>query len=117
MGSARTIVRSKNKEHERPLKVSFHQSFDKRKFLSSLYKLKSDSKFDEIRVSHDMCEADRAENGRLLQEAYQRNQKIKNAGYKWKVRGPPWALRIVKVFAKNDQVPKPMNQPQEIERQ
>ena len=92
---------AKNSDHQRPLKVSFQESWDKRKFLAKLYKLKLDKKFEGVRVAHDMCEDDRLENKRLLEEAYNRNQKEKPTDFKYKVRGPPWALKIVKVFPKN----------------
>ena len=92
---------AKTSDHQRPLKVSFQESWDKRKFLAKLYKLKLDKKFERVRVAHDMCEDDRLENKRLLKEAYILNQKEQPTDFKYKVRGPPWALRIVKVFPKN----------------
>ena len=92
-----------NSDYHRPIKVSFHQSFDKRKFLSSLYKLKTDKKFNDIRISHDMSEEDRKENKRLLKEAWEKNKKENNDEFKYKVRGPPWSMKIVKVFSKNVQ--------------
>ena len=92
---------AKNDKHIRPIKVSFQQSWDKRKLLSNLYKLKSDKKFKNIRIAHDMCEDDRLENKRLLEQAYNMNQQEKPTEYRYKVRGPPWAMKIVKIFSKN----------------
>ena len=63
-----------NREHNRPIKVCFDQLWDKRKFLGSLFKLKLNDKFRGVHISHDMCQEDRAENKRLLKEAYQLNQ-------------------------------------------
>ena len=49
-----------------------------------------------------MCEEDRAENKRLLKEAYDRNKELEQpCNYKYKVRGPPWDSKIVKIHAKN----------------
>ena len=96
-----TRLGTKRSNHKRPIKVSFQERWDKRKFLAKLYKLKQDEKFQGIRVAHDMCEDDRLENKRLLKEAYSRNQKEQPTDFKYKVRGPPWALKIVKVFSKN----------------
>ena len=96
-----TRLGAKSSDHQRPLKVSFQENWNKRKFLANLYKLKLDKKFERIRVAHDMCEDDRSENKRLLKEAYNRNQKEKPTDFKYKVRCPPWALRIVKVSSKN----------------
>ena len=81
----------------RPLKVSFDQNWDKRKFLSSLFRLKNIENFSNLRVSHDMSESDRTENKRLLKEAHRMNDEEKPEGFKYKVRGPPWAMKIVKV--------------------
>ena len=49
-----------------------------------------------------MCEDDRLENKCLLKIAYSRNQKEQPTDFKYKVRGPHWALKIVKVFPKNE---------------
>ena len=92
---------AKREKHIRPIKVSFQQSWDKRKLLSNLYKLKLDKKFDNIRIAHDMTEEDRAENKRLLDQAYQMNKEEKPTEYRYKVRGPPWAMKIIKVYPKN----------------
>ena len=92
---------AKREKHIRPIKVSFQQSWDKRKLLSNLYKLKLDKKFDNIRIAHDMTEEDRAENKRLLDQAYQMNKEEKPTEYRYKVRGPPWAMKTIKVYPKN----------------
>ena len=70
-------------------------------FLLSLKKLKDNDRYKDIRVANDMSEEDRAANKRLLKEAYQKNQDEKPTDYKYKVRGPPHDLKIVKVYAKN----------------
>ena len=48
-----------------------------------------------------MNEEERTENKKLLKQAYEMNMKENNSNYKHKVRGPPWAMKIVKVYAKN----------------
>ena len=48
-----------------------------------------------------MSEDDCLENNCLLKEAYNRNQKEQPIDFRYKVKGPPCALRIVKVFPKN----------------
>ena len=94
-----TILRAKNRQKQ--LKVSFQEKKDMHKFLAKLYKLKQDEKFQGIRVAHDMCEDDRLDNKRLQREAYSRNHKEQPTDFKYKVRGPPWALKIVRVFSKD----------------
>ena len=96
-----TRIGEKRPDHARPIIISFTDSWDKRKFLSSLYKLRLNESYNKITVAHDMCEADRAENKRLLKQAYQKNLDEKTTTFKYKVRGPPWNLKIIKVYAKN----------------
>ena len=92
-----TYVSSKT----RPLKVSFQNTFDKRKFLSSLYKLKNEaSKYKSINVQHDMTLDERAESKNLLKTAYELNQRKDNQETIYKVRGPPWAMKIIKLKRK-----------------
>lgn len=91
----------KQEKYERPIKVIFKDNWAKRKFLSKLYKLKSDERFTDVRIAHDMSVDDRKLNKKLLDEAYLKNQQDKSTEYRWKVRGPPWSLKIVKVFSKN----------------
>ena len=48
-----------------------------------------------------MNEEDRSANKSLLEQAYEQNQEEKPTNFAYKVRGPPWSQRIVKVFQKN----------------
>ena len=96
------LQKAGNSKYHRGLKVCFNDCSVKRKFLYNLYKLQSDADLKTIRVQHDMSLEDREENRRLLKEAYLMNQQEKSTEYKYKVRGPPWSMQIVKVPAKND---------------
>ena len=87
-------------ERIRPIKVIFSNTWDKRKFWSKLYKLK-DSKYNQITIKHDMNEEDRKTTKSLLTQAYKQNQEEKPDNFLYKVRGPPWSQKIVKVFQKN----------------
>ena len=92
---------SKQSDKCRPLKISFLNIWDKRKFLSSLPKLKNQVKYKDVRVAHDMSIEDRHENAKLLKQAYEMNKKEQPKEFKYKVRGPPWEMKIVKIYAKN----------------
>ncbi len=81
----------------RPVKVKFGSSWDKRVFLSTLRNLKGKELFKEVRVVHDMSLEDRAENKRLLREAYDLNKKNTDFNFEYKVRGPPWAMEIKQI--------------------
>ena len=92
---------TKRDDYVRPIKVTFSKLWDKRKFLSRLSNLKTHDKLNHIRIAHDMSIEDRLTNKKLLEEAYQKNQSESPKDYKYKVRGPPWNMKIVKVFSKN----------------
>ena len=87
--------------HPKPIKVVFKETWEKRKFLSCLYKLKDDKQYEKILVKHDMCKEDRDQNKALLTEAYHKNELEKPKEFRYKVRGPPWNMKIVKLFPKN----------------
>ncbi len=89
-------------KNNRPLKVSFTNMWEKRKFFSNLYKMKQDDQLDKkIRIAHDMSQEDRLENKRLLKFAYEKNITENPDTFRYKVRGPPWNTKIVKVYQKN----------------
>ena len=56
-------------------------------------------KFEKINISHDMSQEDREESKRLRDVAKKMNEdeKTDEKEYKFKVRGPPWDMRVVKV--------------------
>ena len=83
----------------RPIKVCFSNSFDKRKFFSRLSKLKeAPAGLKDIRVQHDLSPEQREATKKLLSEAYAKNQSEAPLNFLYKVRGPPHALKIVKVY-------------------
>lgn len=85
----------------RPMKICFTNAFDKRKFLSNLWKLKdAPSELTSLRIQHDLNKDERETTSRLLAEAYEKNKNEKPTNFLYKVRGPPFALRIVKIFQK-----------------
>ena len=84
----------------RPIKVCFLNSFDKRTFLANLYKLKQSSPdlINNIKIQHDLTVEERKITKDLLSEAYNKNQTESPVDFLYKVRGPPHALKVVKVF-------------------
>ena len=83
------------------MKVSFVDAFDKRKFLTNLSKLKdAPAELTSLRIQHDLNKDERETTKRLLAAAYEKNQNEKPSNFLYKVRGPPYALKIVKVYQK-----------------
>ena len=81
------------------MKVCFNTVFDKRKFLSNLYHLKqATDPFKKVQVNHDLTVEDRNLTKQLLKEAYDKNQSENPADFLYKVRGPPGAIKVVKVY-------------------
>lgn len=89
--------KDRNRKYARPVKVNFNNSWDKRLFMSKLKNLKDQERWANTRVSHDMGMEDREESRRLLKEAYELNLINKDKRVVFRVRGPPWAMEIVKI--------------------
>ena len=78
------------------MKVCFSNSLDKRKFYSSLSKLKeAPADLENIRIQHDLSPEEREKTKQLLAEAYAKNQTEEPVGFLYKVRGPPNAIRML----------------------
>lgn len=86
----------------RPIKLIFENLDNKKQFLSLLYKLKNGPEdFKKINIQHDLSPSERDYLKTLLKEAKEKNEKEQPKGFLYKVRGPPFDLKIVKVEAKN----------------
>ena len=86
----------------RPVKVCFSTLFDKRKFLSNLYHLKQATDlYKKVQVNQDLTEDDRKLTKQLLKEAYNKNQSENPQDSLYKVRGPPGAIKVVKVYRRS----------------
>ena len=92
------------KDSKRPLLITVNSESIKKQFFSKLYKLKDEHEFKNISVSHDMTE-ERLNTKLLVEKARKRNRELagnndENISKNWvfKVRGPPWEQRIVKVM-------------------
>ena len=81
-----------------PLLITVCDENAKRQLSGKLYKLKNALEFKGISVSHDMTKDERL-NTKLLVEKAKEKSKNENLSKNWifKVRGPPWEQRIVKL--------------------
>ncbi|MFI5407392.1 MAG: hypothetical protein ACHQ1D_12890, partial [Nitrososphaerales archaeon] len=87
----------KRGEQCRPILVQFRERSIKNRIMESLYKLKNaEDHFKNISVVHDMTKQERAACKALVQEAKTR-QSSEQGECKWRVRGLPGMLKIVKV--------------------
>lgn len=82
-------------DKDRPLKVTFKSVFDKRRFMSRVYKLKeADEKFSGVSIADDLTPEDREVRKRLVLQAKAKNLEEQSSEYVWKVRGAPWDLHM-----------------------
>ena len=80
------------------MRVIFGTVFDKKLFMSKLYKLKDASKpFAGISIKHDMTLDERAELKKLVKKKDELNLENQDLNVSYQVRGPPWGLKIVTV--------------------
>ena len=83
----------------RPMKVTFSSVFDKRRFFTTLWKLKdAPDNIKHLRIQHDLEKQEREVTKRLLKEAYNKNQAENPQNFLYRVRGPPYAQKIVKIY-------------------
>ena len=85
------------KEKNRPVLVSFAHVTKKEELMGTLGVLKeAEVPFSQLGISHDMSKQERENNKKLLNEA-KRLSDEEQGNWVYKVRGPPWNLKIVKI--------------------
>ena len=81
----------------RPLKIVFKKQEDKGHLMKSLNKLKNaDEKFKGLSITHDYNKEDRSKIKAKVEEAKKMGLAEDQQNFNFRVRGPPWDLRIVK---------------------
>ena len=91
----------KNQEKPRPLWFSLSSENAKRSVFSKLAKLQ-DSEYDSISINHDMTKIEREQKNKLTEEAKQLEKSDKEGKFRYRVRGPPWDMKIVKIPKKTE---------------
>ena len=91
----------KDMEKPRPLWISLRTEDIKRRVFSKLAKLQG-SEHDYISFNHDMTKLER-ENKKLLTADAKKQEEADTEGkFRYRVRGPPWDLKIVKLPKKTE---------------
>ena len=93
----------------RLIKVSFHSKQNRDSVMLNLFKLKDTTGPDlaNLQVGYDLSPAERDAVAEKVREAKDRS----DDQYFWRVRGPPWALRLVK--SKRRQMTTPVTEQEE----
>ena len=89
----------KSEGSTRPLVIKLKDGLKKKAILKNASKIStlSDDSINTIRMNHDLTEKEREHSKQLFVEAKRREAQDNMGGYKYKVRGPPWDMRIVRV--------------------
>ena len=86
----------KEEGKDKPLLIEFKSMSLKNQMMESLYKLaKASDVFKNLSISHDMTKAERNEQKKLVNEA--KDKENNDGEFRFKVRGFPGAMRIVKI--------------------
>lgn len=83
-------------DKKRPILVKFTDSETKIELYRNIKKLRDDDKFKEIQIKNDMTKLERDRELALYRESKNLTT-TNNEGAKYRVRGPPWNRRIVKM--------------------
>ena len=88
---------------QRPIKVSMIDNESKMTIMRNLPKIKktpSTSPYRKLSIAHDMSITEREQNKEKVNEAKSLNDSKKSGDdFKYVVRGPPWARKVVRVSA------------------
>ena len=82
----------------RPIKVEFSHKEDKLAIMRNLFRLQhTEEPFRIMSITNDLSQEERDENRKLVMQAKQLNEEDNSSEWVYKVRGPPWDRRIVRL--------------------
>jgi len=92
------LGKMKDSGSERPILIEFQEGTMKNAVLENLSKLRqAEEKYRKISVTHDMTTNERDQCRELVKKCKEDQSKEKSGEWIFKVRGPPGAMRIVKM--------------------
>jgi hypothetical protein len=87
----------------RPLKVIFHTKEARDRVMRNVFKLRdAPAKIKSLSIAHDLTLTEREELRKKIDEAKEKSNS--SDSFYWKVRGPPWALRLIREKRGNSNV-------------
>jgi len=90
-------------ESTRPLLIQFKDKETKSKIFKNIKKLRTIQKFEETSISNDLTVAERENEKVLKGKAKDLTEAEQSGDFVYRVRGPPWARRIVKLKVDEDE--------------
>ena len=97
----------------RPLLVTLPSEEKKVEIFRNLPKLKG-SKYDHLTVKYDMTVMEREKNRSLVARAVELEKEDRSGKYHYKVRGPPWERKIIKIMVRKPEKDKIEGGQQEV---
>lgn len=84
----------------RPILLTLNNQEIKSEFFKKIKNLQTAEKYKKIRVANDLTKSEREKEKQLREEAKKKEENSSGEAH-FRVRGPPWARRIVKILIKN----------------
>ena len=99
-GVIRLGIRPMEEGKPRPLKVLLREKETKVGLFKNLWKLReAEEKYKTLSIQHDLTKKEREEERKLMEESRAREARDEGK-HKYRVRGPPWARKIVQLKPK-----------------
>ena len=101
----------KSSDKIRPILVTIKTERAKRMLFGNLYKLQNDEELKSLNFNHDVTEEEKKATKERVKEAEKKTEELKNdltlsddeKNWIFKIRGPPWDQRMVKIRPKEQQ--------------
>ncbi|CAC5382826.1 unnamed protein product [Mytilus coruscus] len=91
-------LRKFNKEKlNRPILVKLPSAEPKITLFRNIHYIKTNPKYEKVGVSNDLTQAEREQEKRFWDQARRQTEEEVSGDYHFKVRGPPWARKVVKL--------------------
>ncbi len=81
----------------RPIRVIFESIDPKLALFKNMHYIKSSPKYEKVGVANDLTKTERENEKRLWNEAQKLQKGAKGKDFLYKVRGPPWARKVVEI--------------------
>lgn len=95
--NCKRLGRYDSKKPSRPLLATLEHTNQKITLFKNFHYAKQNQKYENVSVSNDLTQTEREKEKKLWSEAKRQQSSDVSGDYMYKVRGPPWARRIVKI--------------------
>lgn len=93
--------KAQEQQKHRPLLVSLDKMDTKKALFKNIRKLGEHEEHKMVKISNDLTKTEREQEKKLWEEAKQKRDQNTSGEFTYKVRGPPWARKVVKLKKEN----------------